>query len=47
MQSRVLVIGSEMEEKEEKERREKKKEDKKLEIAFRLLKGMPRIVSSP
>ena len=35
----VLVIGSEREEKE--------KEDKNLEIAFRILKGMPRSVGSP
>ena len=37
MRSRIQVIGSEREEKEEKE----KEEDKNLEIAFRLLKGMP------
>ena len=41
MRSRVLVIGSEREEKEEKE------EDKNLEIAFRPLKGMPTSVGSP
>ena len=39
MQSCILVIGSEREEKE--------KEDKNLEIAFRILKGMPRSVGSP
>ena len=43
MQSRVLVIGSEREEKE-KEREEK--EDNHLEIAFTLLKGMLRSIGS-
>ena len=40
MQSRLLIIGSG-------EKEEKKEEDKNLEIAFRLLKGMPRSVGSP
>ena len=40
MQSRVLVIGSGEEKEKEKE------EEKKLKIAFRLLRGMPRSVSS-
>ena len=40
----VLVIVSE---REEKEMEEKKKEDENLEIAFRLLKGMPQSVGSP
>lgn len=38
MRSRVLVISNEREEKED---------DKNLEIAFRLLKGIPRSVGSP
>ena len=40
--SHVLVIGGG--EKKKKEREREEKEDKNLEIAFRLLKGMPRSV---
>ena len=39
MRSPILVIGSK--EKEEKEKREEE-EEKNLQIAFRLLKGLPR-----
>ena len=40
MQSPILVIGSK--EKEEKEKEKKEEVEKNIQIAFRLLKGLPR-----
>ena len=45
MRSRVLVIGSREKEREEEEKEKEEKEEeeeKNLQIAFRLLKGLPR-----